>query len=281
MWHKETMGPEINMRRTKYIALAFALLSIVGCGGGHKPADASVEEDTNAKKELQGVWVNEDGEDATFRIKGDSVYFPDTTSAPAYFRVERDTFVLLGANVTKYPIVKRTPHLFVFTNQNGERIRLVKSDDPSYLELFEQKQTVIRELNQRKLVKRDTIVYHQGEKYHCYVQVNPTTYKVVKASYTDDGVEVDNVYYDNIIHFGVFNGDRKIFSSNITKDGFKEYVPSHFLRQSVLSDMTFHKVDEAGIHYFAILGIPNSSSSYMVEMIFGYDGKLTRRISDN
>ena len=45
--------------------------------------------------------------------------------------------------------------------------------------------------------------------------------------------------------------------------------------------MTFYKADDEGIHYFAILGIPNSPSSFMVEMIFAYNGKLIKRIKNN
>lgn len=104
------------------------------------------------KKELQGIWINEDDEDVAFRIKGDTVYFPDTISVPVYFRIERDSFVLYGANKTKYPVIKRTPHLFEFVSQNGEHMRLVKSSDSSYLKLFNK--TSIVSVNQNRLIKR-------------------------------------------------------------------------------------------------------------------------------
>ena len=42
--------------------------------------------------------------------------------------------------------------------------------------------------------------------------------------------------------------------------------------------MVYYKIDDEGVHYFAVLGIPNSSSSFMVEMIFSFDGKLVKRI---
>lgn len=238
-----------------------------------------VKENTIAKKELQGIWINEDDEDVAFRIKGDTVYFPDTTSVPVYFRVEKDSFVLYGANKMRYPIIKRTKHLFEFINQNGEHMRLVKSNDSSYLKLFSKRSVV--SINQNRLIKKDTIVYYNEKKYHCYVQVNPTTYKVPKATFNDDGVEVYNIYYDNIIHFSLFCGAERIFSSNITKNDFSSQVAPQYLKQSVFSDMTFYKVDDEGIHYFAILGIPNSPSSFMVEMIFAYNGKLIKRIKNN
>lgn len=250
----------------------------VACGHD-KTGPQPVDEDTVAKRELQGVWVNEDGEDAAFRIKGDSVYFPDSTSSPTYFRVERDSFVLLGANIVKYPIAKRTPHLFVFVNQAGERIRLIKSDDTNYLELFEHKETIVQ-VNQRRIIKRDSVVYNGTQKYHSYVQVNPTTYKVIVPSYNDEGVEVDNVYYDNIIHVGLFAGERRIYSSNLEKKDFAQYVPGRFLAQSVFSDLSLYKVDDEGVHYFAVLAVPNSSSSFMVEVVIGYDGRMSKRVAE-
>ena len=88
-------------------------------------------------------------------------------------------------------------------------------------------------------------------------------------------------YYDNIIHFSLFCGAERIFSSNITKNDFSSQVAPQYLKQSVFSDMTFYKADDEGIHYFAILGIPNSPSSFMVEMIFAYNGKLIKRIKNN
>lgn len=266
------------MKRVQLLLISACVL-LSYCGKKGATASNAIEEDTTAKKELQGIWINEDEEDVAFNIKGDTVYFPDNTSVPLYFRVVKDTFVLQGANTTKYLIAKRTPHLFEFVNQNSEHVRLVKSTDKSYLKLFQQRDSIMS-VNQRKLIKRDTVVYHGDEKYHCYVQVNPTTYKVYKASYNDDGVEVDNVFYDNIIHLSVFQGSKKLYSSNILKTGFAKQVPQQYLKQSVLSDMTFYNIDNEGIHYFAILAIPNSPSSYMVEFILSFDGKVTKRIKN-
>ena len=56
-------------------------------------------------------------------------FYPDTTSMPVAFKVLADTLVLNGAKSSKYPILKQTAHLFIFANQNGEQIKLVKSGD--------------------------------------------------------------------------------------------------------------------------------------------------------
>lgn len=249
----------------------------VACGQrGNDRKEEVVQENLEAKKNLQGIWLDDDGDDVAFRIKGDSVFFPDSTSMPAYFRVEKDSFVVVGGNTVKYHIVKQTPHLFVFVNQNGERVKLVKTDDESYLDLFAPKTFLA--VNQNRIVKRDTVLYHGAEKYHCYVQVNPTTYKVVKSTFNDDGVEVGNVYYDNIVNLGVFNGARRLFSSDFRKQDFQKNIPSDILRQLVLSDITFNKANEEGMHFYAVLVIPETSISYIVELVVTYDGKIIKRI---
>ncbi len=261
-----------------YLFLPIIALSLT-LGGCRKQGQKNepVSENLAAKKNLQGIWLDENGEDVAFRIKGDSVYFPDSTSAPSYFRVVSDTLVMEGQNnVTKYAIVRQTPHVFVFVNTSGERIKLVKTEDNSFMDMFLEKQPIA--LNQNRLVKRDTVVYHNDEKYHCYVQINPTTYKVAKTTYNDDGVAVDNIYYDNIIHLSIFNGNDKLFSRDFRKSDFAKYIEESALQQSVFSDLTLNSIDNGGFHYFATMAIPDSSISYMVELNVGFDGKLSMRI---
>lgn len=261
-------------KQSVFFLLIGLVLFFVACGQrGNDRKEEVVQENLEAKKNLQGIWLDDDGDDVAFRIKGDSVFFPDSTSMPAYFRVEKDSFVVVGGNTVKYHIVKQTPHLFVFVNQNGERVKLVKTDDESYLDLFAPKTFLA--VNQNRIVKRDTVLYHGAEKYHCYVQVNPTTYKVFKSSYNDDGVEVDNVYHDNIVNVNIYHGSRKIFGRDFRKEDFKEQVPHEFLKQSILSDIVFKKVDADGVHYKVVLAMPDSSMSYQVEVIISLEGKMT------
>ena len=136
--------------------------------------------------------------------------------------------------------------------------------------MFDSKSTPIS-INQNKLLKRDTVLLHNNERYHSYVQVNPTTYKVMKATCNDDGVQVDNVYYDNIIHLSVFKGNTKVFSSVLSEK---------ILDQLVFSDLTLTCIDNKGIHYNAILAIPDSMTSYIVEVTVGFDGSITRHINN-
>ena len=233
-------------------------------------------EDRNAKQMLQGVWVDEDVQDVAFQAKGDTIFYPDSTSQPVYFQIFKDTLVLHGANDVKYPILRQTRHLFVFRNQNGDEVRLVLSDNPDDKMFFSGKRPMA--LNQNRLIKRDTVVSFGREKYHCYVQVNPTTYKVVKTSYNDDGVAVDNIYHDNIINLNVYHGSVKLFAGDFRKQQFAGKVPREALSQSILSDLTLRSVDESGIHYVASLMIPDSMSSFEVMVTVGFDGRMSMRV---
>ena len=90
----------------------------------------------------------------------------------------------------------------------------------------------------------------------------------------DDGVQVDNVYFDNIINLNVFHGANKLFSHDFKKKDFRNKVPESFLEQAVLSDLLFERIDEKGIHYLAVLAMPDSSLSYQVKIVVSYQGKL-------
>lgn len=256
------------------LLLACFLLGVAACGQKSEKKQPEIKEDTAAKKLLQGIWLDGDDEDdVAFRVKGDTIYYPDSTSRPVYFYIVGDTLVMKGANTSKYPIVNQAAHIFQFKVQNGDIVKLVKTDDQSYLQQFSHEQPVT--LNQNTLVKRDTVVNAGNEKLHLYVQVNPTTFKVYKSSYNDDGVEVDNVYHDNIVNVNIYQDSRKIFGRDFRKEDFKGQVPHEFLKQSILSDIVFRKVDADGVHYKVVLAMPDSSMSYQVEIIISLEGKMT------
>jgi hypothetical protein len=254
------------------IIIILGLLILFGCRNKDS-VKVSQQEDKVAEQMLQGIWVNEDEEDVAFRAKGDSIFYPDTVSQPVKFKIINDTLILEGSNTVKYAIVKQAPHIFQFKNQNGDIIKLTKSENASDALMFSNKAP--QALNQNVLIKRDTIVNHANNRYHCYVQINPTTYKVYKSTYNDEGVEVDNIYYDNIIHISIFNGANKLFSRDFHKQDFSHKVPDEFLSQSILSDMVFDKIDNKGIYYNAQLCIPDNPSSYVVSVFIDYQGKLS------
>lgn len=264
------------MKKYLFIILA-CLLSFTACR--QKSAKVSLQEDKQAKKMFQGIWINEEDEDIVFKVKGDTIYYPDSTSEPCYFMIVKDSLVLKGSNETKYFIVKQSPHIFKFKNQTGDIVSLFKSKDPSDAEAFMPKSTVaMNMLNQNQLIKRDSVVIYGHTRYHSYVQVNPTTYKVFKASLNDNGVEIDNVYYDNIIHISLFHGDQQIFSRDFHKNDFSGRVREDILKQCILSDILFQGMDKDGAHYLAEICLPDSPSSYEVKITISYHGKLKMSI---
>ncbi len=258
-----------------YVFLFTGMVVLVGSCKDKAPV-ASPKEDFTAKKMLQGIWLNYEEQDVAFEAKGDTIFYPDSTSQPVYFQIIGDSLVLHGSNEVRYPIVKQAPHLFAFRNQTGDLIKLEKSEDPNDRYAFSGKRPV--SLNQNKLIKRDTVVTFQSERYHCYVQINPTTYKVVKPTYNDDGVEVDNVYYDNIIHLSIFHGPRKVFSSDFHKQDFRKQVPQDYLKQGILSDFIFTKIDAHGVHYTASIAVPDSQVSFQVKVRVDFNGRLTMMV---
>ena len=210
----------------KSITFLFLLIVVLSGCKRQEPKTISIGEDRQAKKLLQGIWVNDDDDDVAFRAKGDTIYYPDSTSQPVYFRVVDDSLCLKGAVTTKYAIKKLSDHLFVFKNQSGEEVKLTKEEDVEVKaeEPVETKQPVA--INQRRVIKNDTVVMLGNVKNHIYIQVNPTTYKVTKSSYNNEGVLVDNIYYDNTVSICIVKNSVKTFIHDFYKKEFADIVPS-------------------------------------------------------
>lgn len=257
------------------ITVFFLIMSVCGCNKPVRNETAESGENLNAKARLSGIWVDNEEENVVFRIKGDSVFYPDSTSQPVKFMIKNDTMFFLGNRVSKYPIIQQKDYLFEFKTPNGGVVKLVKSENPYDSLLFVHDGHVV--LNQRKTIKRDTVVSVADVKYHCYIQVNPTTYKVFRRSYNDEGIEVENVYYDNTIHLSVFSGAQKMFSKDFSKSDFVNVVPENMLQQSVLSDITLVKLSSAGLSYRATLAMPDSQVCFIVDLNISNDWVVTKR----
>ena len=230
--------------------------ALVGCNRqGSAPAESK-----EAKQMLQGVWMDSEGGDVSFRVKGDTIFYSDTTSMPAYFKIIGDSLVL--GSGTSYGIVKQSPNVFWFTNQNGDIVKLQKSDDPvDELEFVHDQPQVLTYTQQ---VKKDSVVTYNGERY----------------TYNDDGLEVENVYYDNIMHISVFHGAHQIFSSDFRKQMYSKLVPAGFLDEAVLGAMDFNHIDADGLHFDATLCIPDGASCYMVDTQIAFTGKQTMKLME-
>lgn len=265
----------MNIATTRFLAILLILAAVVS--GCRKKAEsyAEAKEDRQAKALLQGIWVDSDTEEVTFKAKGDTIYYPDSTSQPTPFKIVGDTLIM-GAPEAKYAIVKQAAHIFWFKNQNGDVVKLMKSEDPNDALPFVHEKPKI--MTYTSVVKRDTVVMYNGERYHCYIAINPTKYKVVRTTYNSDGVGVDNVYYDNIIHISVFHGAEQLYSRDIRKQMYARFVPSQFLQQAILSNMTFEKADAQGFHFFATICMPDGASCYMLDTKVSLQGKLSMEL---
>ena len=246
-------------------------LTLTAC---NRQGNKEVSENKEAKEMLQGVWIDAESGDVSFRVKGDSIFYADSTSMPAYFRIVGDSLVL--ASGTSYGIVKQMPHVFWFSNQNGDVVKLEKSEDPADESEFVH--DTPRVLSYTHQVKTDSVVSFNGEHYHWYIAINPTKYKVAKRSFNDDGLEVENVYYDNIMHIAVFQGSRRIYSSDFRKQQYVGKVPADFLNEAVLGNMEYSSIDAAGLHFNATLCIPDGASCYLVETLISYEGKVSMKL---
>ena len=255
------------------VILVILMVLTVSCGNQPKPADQR-EESREAKQLLQGVWMDEDTEAAVFQMKGDTVYYADSTSMPAYFRVIDDTLYIGSSG--RYLIEKQTEHVLWFKTLTGETVKYVKSDNDELGDVFEQTKPQILELTE--VLKSDTVVFYEGERYHLYIAVNPTKYKVSRQAVNDDGLNVENVYYDNIIHLSIFKGAAQLFSRDFRKQAYQKHVTAQFVQQAVLNNMEYNKVDAEGFHLNVSLCIPDDASCYLIDQVVSFNGKTSTKL---
>lgn len=260
------------MKRSTILIGAGLLLG--GCAGGGNGASGKVglpPEDEEAKRALQGIWINKETETVAFYVKADSIFYPDTANTPVRFAIREDTLYMTGAETTAYPIDKIGRNFFKFHSAMGDIVELVRSGNPADSFYFTRRQAVT--LTYNEVLKKDTVVYYGGERYHCYVYVNPSRLKVHKTNYTDEGIAVENVYYDNVIHICVYKGRTCLFSRDYSKKSFTGMVPESFLGQAILSNMEFDRADRDGCHFNATVCIPDDAGCYMVGICVDYAGK--------
>lgn len=118
------------------------------------------------------------------------------------------------------------------------------------------------------------MIFHGGERYRGYAYINPTKKRVTLVSINEEGLPVENIYYDNIIHICVYKGKERLFSKDINKEMFARVVPADFLNNAILSDMDFVKVDEKGYRYVATLCIPDGAACYNVRLDVSKEGNI-------
>ena len=260
-----------NNHTVLLIGLLTVILLLSGCG--KKSSVKTLEEDKEAKKTMQGVWTDDLEGNIIFSVKDDTIYYNDSSSEPAFFYIYKDTLFIKYHNLVKYPIKKLTDNSLVFVDETGDEIELAKNN--SSASSMPPPPAETEAPNQGKVIKKDTVVTFGDKRYHAYKKVNPTSYKVYIQTKNDEGLSVENTYYDNIVHIALYIGHKRIFGQNITKAEFKGMVPDNYLEQAILSDVIIKGAGKDGVTFVAILTIPDTNTTYRINIIISPTGQKT------
>ena len=130
-----------------------------------------------------------------------------------------------------------------------------------------------------KVIQKDLVVHYNNRRFRGYVYINPTDIKVHQPEITEEGLEVENVYFDNIIHICVYEGKKKLFGRDMKKQDFKLLIPEEYYQRAILSDMDFIGVNAKGYQYQATLCIPNSASCYLINLSISLNGEITYELT--
>ena len=185
-----------------------------------------------AKEILQGIWLDDETETPLMRIIGDTIYYSDAQSAPVYFKILKDTLYTYGKDVTHYQIDKQSEYSFWFHSLADNIIKLHKSEDPNDTLAFSFKSVEIIP-TYTEVTKKDSVVMFDGVRYRAYVYINPSQMKVVKTTYSEDGISMDNIYYDNVMHICVYEGKKMFICQGHYQANVVDVNSNSFLQQAI------------------------------------------------
>lgn len=261
------------MKISVFLILSIPLL-ITSCGS-QTPKDTMSQEDPQAKEMMQGLWVSDGDGEAAMLVKGDSIYYPDSASMPARFWIYQDTLYLEGQNVNGYKILKQASHLLMFDNQNGDEVKLVKSSNKMLVKSFDYH---VYAMNMFATQQSDTTVFTDQGYYDCAVSIRTSSDRVVKSTYNDYGIEVDNMYLDNIAALVIKNHGSLIYAHDFRKGEFQAQVPKEMMEHSILRQFYFDHADRKALYFNAVIGVPDASTSYVLEVRITPDGNVTKKL---
>lgn len=247
-------------------------IALTACGNNRETK--TIEEDLTAKALLQGIWIDDETEIPLIRIEGDTIYYTNPQNVPASFKVMKDTIYVYGSNTTAYKIDRQTEYSFWFHSLDEEVVKLHKSENPEDTLIFKDQEVEVIPTT-LEVIKKDSVVIYDGTRYRGYVYINPSTMKVTRTSYSESGIGVDNVYYDNVIHICVYEGRQMLYGKDITKNIFSVVFPEELLNQMILADMNFMGINSRGYQYQATLRIPESSVYNLVNIAIGFDKQIS------
>ena len=247
---------------------------LIACNNTKKQNSLEQSENVKAKELMQGIWIDDESDIPLLFIKGDTIYYANSQSTPVYFKIIKDTLYTFGNELARYQIDKQTEYSFSFHSLADNIVKLHKSEDPNDSLAFSGKPVEIIP-TYTEVTQKDSVVFYNGIRYRAYVYINPSKIKVIKTTYSEEGISMDNIYYDNIMHICIYEGRKCLFSSDITKQMLENVISTDFLQQSILSEMNFKNVDRKGFHYQATVCIPESSVCNIADLSVSFDGKLT------
>lgn len=236
----------------------------------------TIAEDHKAKEMFQGLWVMDENGGSVLLAKGDSISFPDSASVPVHFWINSDSIFLKGRNVNSYKIIKQSENVFRMMNKNGEEVTLVKSDNKNLLSDFKYHAYA---MNTFLKESSDTLVKTEAGYFQSEVFCQTSSERVIKPTFNDLGIEVDNVYLDNTARLNITNGGKLIYSHEFKKQEFQSMIDKAFLERSILKRFVFNRTDLKALYYDAMIGIPDAATSYVIEVRITTDGKVTTRMT--
>lgn len=236
----ENVEIHLHMKKTGLGMLLGGLGMLAGCLSPQQHGAEKQDENQEVIQRLQGIWLDDNTEAPLFKIQGDSIYYASQINAPMPFSVHNDTITVYSAQPIHYFIEECLSYSLRYRTSVGETVSLHKaeSDTLSFGTVVPVK------VVENEVFEKDSVIFHGGERYRGYAYINPTKKRVTLVSINEEGLPVENIYYDNIIHICVYKGKERLFSKDINKEMFARVVPADFLNNAILSDMDFVKVDE-------------------------------------
>ncbi len=235
-------------------------------------------ENKQAKEQLQGVWYTEEANTPLLFVSGDTLRFIDQADSPMEFKVYKDSLYTYGYDTTSYKIDYQSEYNLWFHSFSDRIIKLYKSENVEDSLYFSSKQLNLPTSIYSEVVKKDSVVYYDSRRFRGYVYINPSTYKVNKPSYTDEGIRIDNIFYDNIIHICVYEGTTNLFAKDVYKKDFKSLLTDAFYEQAILANIDFEGVNSEGYHFTAYLQVPDSFMYNVVALDISFEGEMNMKL---
>ncbi|MBP3744850.1 MAG: DUF4738 domain-containing protein [Prevotella sp.] len=260
----------------KKLLVAVGVMAVLAACNNNHGNNTLANQDKEAKEMMQGYWRNDDAGNFAMLVKGDSIIFPDTSSMPLLFWIYQDSLYTQGSHLQSYKIKKQAAHLFKFVNQLGEEVKLVKTDNTLARKIFAQEHPYA--MNIFRTSDIDTTFNYGNQHYTCKIHVETTSDRVIKSTLTDDGIEVDNMYLDNVAQLKVWKNGQNLYAHDFRKKEFEQIVPKELMSASILRGIDFAYADSSGVFFDATIGIPDAATAYIVELRIANNGKLTKKL---